>query len=71
VQIAGSGFDDSTIFVELSKSDPAVRERLASFKVPVRVITLDSLPTVEGPNGVKVRRDELRRIAQATIDATR
>ena len=71
MQIAGSGFDDSTIFVELSKSDPAVRERLASFKVPVRVITLDSLPTVEGPNGVKVRRDELRRIAQATIDATR
>ena len=34
----------------------------------MRVITLDSLPTVEGPNGVKVRRDELRRIAQATID---
>jgi acyl-CoA synthetase (AMP-forming)/AMP-acid ligase II len=45
------------------------RDRLAPFKVPVRVIIVDSLPTVEGPNGVKVRRDELRRIAQATIDA--
>jgi hypothetical protein len=45
--------------------------RLAPFKVPVRVIIVDSLPTVEGPNGVKVRRDELRRIAQATIDAPR
>jgi fatty-acyl-CoA synthase len=55
--------------------EPAViahcRERLASFKVPARVMIVDSLPTVEGPNGVKVRRDELRRIAQATIDATR
>jgi fatty-acyl-CoA synthase len=55
--------------------EPAVvahcRERLATFKVPARVMIVDSLPTVEGPNGVKVRRDELRRIAQATIDATR
>ena len=54
--------------------EPAViahcRERLASFNVPVRVIIVASLPTIEGPNGVKVRRDELRRIAQATIDAT-
>jgi fatty-acyl-CoA synthase len=41
------------------------RERLASFKVPARVIIVDSLPTVEGPNGVKVSRDELRRIAQS------
>jgi hypothetical protein len=32
---------------------------------------VDALPTVEGPNGVKVRRDELRRIAQAMIDVTR
>ena len=54
--------------------EPAIiahcRERLATFKVPARVIIVDSLPTIEGPNGVKVRRDELRRIAQATIDAT-
>ena len=44
------------------------RERLASFKVPARVLIVDALPTIEGPNGVKVRRDELRRIAQATIN---
>jgi fatty-acyl-CoA synthase len=46
------------------------RERMASFKVPVRVLIVDALPTTEGPNGVKVRRDELRRIAQATLDAS-
>jgi fatty-acyl-CoA synthase len=47
------------------------RRRLASFKVPARVFIVDSLPTVEGPNGVKVRRDELRRMAQATLDTRR
>jgi hypothetical protein len=32
------------------------------------VLIVDALPTIEGPNGMKVRRDELRRIAQATIN---
>jgi fatty-acyl-CoA synthase len=45
------------------------RRRIASFKVPALVIVLDSLPTVEGSNGVKIRRDELRRMAQAALDA--
>ncbi len=38
--------------------EPAViahcRERLASFKVPVRVMIVDSLPTVEGKGKGKV-----------------
>jgi fatty-acyl-CoA synthase len=47
------------------------RQRLAPFKVPVRVIIVDSLPIVDGPNGVKVRRDELRRMAQGVLTAQR
>jgi fatty-acyl-CoA synthase len=47
------------------------RQRLAAFKVPARVIILDSLPTVEGPNGVKVKRDELRRMAQETLNSAK
>ena len=47
------------------------RQRLASFKVPARMIVVDSLPTVEGPNGVKVRREELRRMAQETLNSAK
>jgi fatty-acyl-CoA synthase len=57
VPAAGARTDEPTVIAHC-------RERLASFKVPARVIIIDSLPTVEGPNGVKVSRDELRRIAQ-------
>ena len=41
------------------------RARLAAFKVPIRVLVLDAFPTVDGPNGVKIRRDELRQLAQS------
>jgi fatty-acyl-CoA synthase len=47
------------------------RAHLASFKIPARVIVVNALPTVEGANGVKVRREELRRMAQASLDAQR
>lgn len=43
------------------------RQRLAAFKAPVRVVAVAAFPTIEGPNGVKVKRDELRRMAQAAV----
>ena len=46
------------------------RERLASFKVPRRVIALDALPATESANGRKVRRAELRRIAAEALQPT-
>ena len=39
-------------------------DRLARFKSPVRVITVDSFPVTDGPNGVKIQRAELRRMAE-------
>jgi fatty-acyl-CoA synthase len=62
VPAAGAQADEAAVIAHC-------HDRLAPFKVPIRAIIVDSLPTVEGPNGVKVRRDELRRIAQAIIDA--
>ena len=35
-------------------------ERLAKFKVPIRVITVEEVPITDGPNGVKIRLTELR-----------
>jgi fatty-acyl-CoA synthase len=39
------------------------RAGLANYKVPVRIIALDAFPTVDGANGVKVRKEVLRQRA--------
>lgn len=39
------------------------RARVASYKVPARVIVIDKLPLIEGPNGHKVHRPTLRTMA--------
>jgi fatty-acyl-CoA synthase len=39
------------------------RQHLANYKVPARIIVLESFPTVDGANGVKIRKAELRRWA--------
>ena len=36
------------------------RERLARYKVPIRIVEVDGFPVTDGPNGVKVRLTELR-----------
>lgn len=42
--------------------------RLARFKSPVRVVTIDEFPVTDGPNGVKIQRTELRRRAEALLN---
>ncbi|MCP5372729.1 MAG: AMP-binding protein [Hyphomicrobiales bacterium] len=39
------------------------RAGLAGYKVPARVFVVDRFPTTDGPNGVKIQRAELRRMA--------
>ena len=36
---------------------------LAIFKVSRRIVALDDFPKLEGPNGVKIHRGELRKMA--------
>ena len=44
---------------------------LANYKVPARIVMLESFPTVDGANGVKIRKAELRqRAIDLTVDAT-
>jgi fatty-acyl-CoA synthase len=38
-------------------------ERLAAFKVPSRIVTLDEFPMTTGTNGSKIRKGELRKMA--------
>ena len=44
-------------------------ERLSRHKVPVRFEPVEHFPVTDGPNGVKVRRDELRRVATNVLGA--
>ncbi len=41
---------------------------LANYKQPERVVIVDSFPVTDGPNGIKVRKVDLRATAQALID---
>jgi fatty-acyl-CoA synthase len=36
------------------------RRHLANYKVPARIVAVDDFPTVDGPNGVKIRKTDLR-----------
>ena len=42
-------------------------EQLARFKVPARIVIVDSFPTVESPNGLKVQKVRLREMAEALL----
>lgn len=43
-------------------------DRLARYKVPVRVIALDEFPTTRSANGTKIKQVELRALATAALD---
>src|SRR5450759_465699 len=43
------------------------REQLARFKVPERIVALESFPIINGPNGPKVQRVRLREMAEALL----
>ena len=44
------------------------RERLADYKVPLRVIALDAFPVTESANAVKVRKTDLRKMAEEELN---
>lgn len=44
------------------------RAGLAPFKVPAILYALDEFPVADGPNGVKIQRGELRRIAHELLE---
>ncbi len=45
----------------------AARDRLADFKVPLRVIEVEAFPTTDSANGVKVQKGKLREMAKAAL----
>ncbi|OWU85676.1 hypothetical protein ATO6_01740 [Oceanicola sp. 22II-s10i] len=46
-----------------------VADRLAHYKVPERVVTLDAFPATESANGLKIQKAKLRQMAEALFRA--
>lgn len=43
------------------------RSRIASYKVPLRIVAIDAFPAISGPNGTKIQKRQLRDQAQALL----
>ncbi len=56
----GGGFDEEALRGHCGRS-------LARFKVPARIFAVDEFPTTKSANGTKIRRAELRRIAEERL----
>jgi len=73
VHIDGEG-DVAVAFVRNSAA-PATEHELiayckqgiAGFKVPRRIVTVDAFPQRDGPNGVKILKNELRAMASQCL----
>jgi fatty-acyl-CoA synthase len=57
---AGAEIDEASLIAHC-------KAQLASFKVPIRVIAIDEFPSTPSPNGTKIQKGELRRLAQERI----
>ena len=57
---AGGSFDEEALREHCGQS-------LARFKVPARIFAVDEFPTTMSANGTKIRRTELRRMAEAHL----
>ena len=57
---AGGGFDEEGLRDHCGRS-------LARFKVPARIFAVDEFPTTRSANGTKIRRAELRRMAEERL----
>jgi fatty-acyl-CoA synthase len=75
-QVVGVDLDGATVPVAFYTGDPKLdeaamtqhcRDAMARYKVPKRILHLESFPTVTSANNTKVRRVELRELAQKAL----
>jgi fatty-acyl-CoA synthase len=57
---AGADFDEPALIAHCS-------ERIAKFKVPLRVVALDAFPATPGANATKIQKGKLREMAQSLL----
>lgn len=76
VAVSASGGSRPVAFVIPSAGQAAIdqeavkaqlQEQIARYKVPIRIFSVDSFPYTASPNGMKVKRNELRDFAQSLL----
>ena len=75
VAVNASGSSRPVAFVVLADGQAIDQEfvktqlqrQIARYKVPIRIFSVDSFPYTMSPNGMKVRRNELRDLAQSLL----
>ncbi|MFB6310925.1 MAG: class I adenylate-forming enzyme family protein [Salinirussus sp.] len=55
--------------LDVGRLETALADEVADYKVPAAIEIVDDFPTTEGPNGVKIRKTELRDRAAALVEA--
>jgi fatty-acyl-CoA synthase len=63
IPAAGASFEERALMAHCA-------ERLAKFKVPVRVAPIDAFPVTPGANATKIQKAKLRELAQAALAST-
>jgi fatty-acyl-CoA synthase len=62
--VAPDGIDEAAALARCA-------ERVARYKVPVRIVTIDDFPSTPSANGTKIQKVELRRLADAIVTGDR
>jgi acyl-CoA synthetase (AMP-forming)/AMP-acid ligase II len=63
ISAAAAAFDERALIAHCA-------ERLAKFKLPVRIVPIDAFPVTPGANATKIQKAKLRALAQAALAAT-
>jgi fatty-acyl-CoA synthase len=63
ISAAAAAFDERALIAHCA-------ERLAKFKLPVRIVPIDAFPVTPGANATKIQKAKLRELAQAALAAT-
>lgn len=46
----------------------SLKKQIARYKIPIRIFTIENFPCTISPNGIKVKRNELRDLAQSLLE---
>ena len=65
----GGGASEAGVEVDEGAVQAHCAGRLAKYKVPAKVVSLEAFPVTESANGIKIQRTKLREMALALVSS--